>query len=327
MNVSRLAHCAPSLLLASAFLGCITINLPSGELEPLVETVVAGQGESKVLLVEIDGVITETSEVADFFGTVSEGTVSRLREELDRARRDSQVKALVLRINSPGGTVTGSDLLYQEVMRFKRERNVPVVAHLMGVAASGGYYVAVAADTIHAQRTSVTGSIGVIFSGINVSGLMEKIGVADQTMTSGRFKDAGSMLRPMRPEERAQLQSVIDDLYSQFVEVVQSGRSNLTPEQVQTLADGRIYSATQALENGLVDEIGTLEDSVSEARRRAGLQSALVVTYHRPREYAENYYTQPPEQMGSPLIDLWPDALPLRGPAFLYLWAPGLGRD
>ncbi len=326
MNVSR--HVALSvlpLLVASGILGCISINLPSGQLEPLVETVVAGEGESKVLLVEIDGVITETSEVADFFGTVSEGTVSRLREELDRARLDDQVKALVLRINSPGGTVTGSDLLYQEVMRFKRERKVPVVAHLMGVAASGGYYVAVAADTIHAQRTSVTGSIGVIFSGINVSGLMEKFGVEDQTLTSGKFKDAGSMLRPMRPDERVQLQSVIDDLYARFLEVVQAGRKDLSPEQIRTLADGRVYSATQALQNGLIDEIGSLENTLDTARRLAGLHSASVITYHRPREYADNYYTRPPQQPGRALIDLWPDALPFRGPAFLYLWAPGLG--
>jgi len=123
------------------------------------------------------------------------------------------------------------------------------------------------------------------------------------------------------------LQSVIDDLYGRFLEVVQSGRQNLSPEQVQTLADGRIYSASQALENGLVDEIGTLEASLIAAQERAGLQTARVVTYHRPREHANNYYTRPPEHRSSDLIDLWRDALPFRGPAFLYLWSPGLGID
>ena len=142
-------------------------------------------------MLEVDGVITETSDVADFFGTVSEGMVGRVREELDRARSDDQVKALVLRINSPGGTVTGSDLLYDEIRRFKQERKVPVVAQLMGTAASGGYYVALAADEIHAERTTVTGSIGVIFSGFNLAGLMEKLGIENQTITSGGFKDAG----------------------------------------------------------------------------------------------------------------------------------------
>jgi protease-4 len=194
----------------------------------------------------------------------------------------------------------------------------------MGTAASGGYYVALAADEIRAQRTTVTGSIGVIFSGFNLAGLMEKIGIENQTIASGDFKDAGSILRRMRPEERVQLQSVIDDLYQRFVDVVQSGRSKLSAEQIRELADGRIFSATQALERGLVDEIGSLDDSLRRARELAGLRSARVVTYHRPREYANNYYTRSPRQRDA-LLDLWPDALPVQGPAFLYLWAPGLG--
>ena len=304
-------------------LGCISINLPTGQIEPLVETVLEGEGDAKVLIIEIDGVITETSEVADLFGTVSEGSVGRLREELDMARADDQVKALVLRINSPGGTVTGSDLIYNEIRRFRSERKVPVVAQLMGIAASGGYYVALAADEIHAQRTTVTGSIGVIFSGFNVAGLMEKLGVENQTITSGAFKDSGSLLRRMRPEERAQLQSVINDLYERFVEVVKMGRSKLATEQIRGLADGRIFSANQALQAGLVDQIGSLDASIRRARELAGLTSAQVITYHRPREYANNFYTRAPHHRDA-LVDLWPDVLPTRGPAFLYLWAPGL---
>ena len=306
-------------------LGCISVNLPSGQLDPLEEKVIDGEGDAKVLMIEIDGVITETSEVADFFGTVSEGMVSRLREELDRARTDDKVKALVLRINSPGGTVTGSDLLYDEILRFKQERKAPVVAQLMGTAASGGYYVALAADEIHAERTTVTGSIGVIFSGLNLAGLMEKLGIENQTITSGSFKDAGSILRRMRPEERAQLQSVIDDLYARFVDVVKAGRKKLTIEQIRALADGRIYSAMQAHKLGLVDEIGSLDSSVRRARELAGLSSARVVTYHRPREYTNNYYTRATPRRREALLDLWPAELPFQGPAFLYLWAPGLG--
>jgi protease-4 len=232
------------------------------------------------------------------------------------------VKALLLRINSPGGTVTGSDLLYREILRFKQERRVPVVAQMMGLATSGGYYVAMAADEIHAQPTSVTGSIGVVFTGVNLTGLMEKIGVEDQTLTSGDFKDAGSMLRPMRPEERDQLQSVLDDLYARFLAVVQEGRSELDAEQVALLADGRIYSASQALERGLIDEIGSIDDALRRTRELAGVKRARAVTYHRPREYTNNFYTRAPRQRG-PALDLWPDALELRGPAFLYLWAPG----
>jgi protease-4 len=306
-------------------LGCITINLPSGQIEPLAETVIDGKGDAKVLMLELDGVITESSDVADFFGTVNEGMVGRVREELDRARSDEKVKALVLRINSPGGTVTGSDLLYSEIQRFKQERHVPVVAQLMGTAASGGYYVALAADEIHAERTTVTGSIGVIFSGVNIAGLMEKFGIENQTITSGSFKDAGSILRRMRPEERAQLQSVIDDLYARFVEVVKAGRTKLTVDQIRALADGRIFSATQAKNVGLVDEIGSIDASLRRARELANLSSARTVTYHRPREYTNNYYTRAAGRRGEARLDLLPGELPVHGPTFLYLWAPGLG--
>jgi len=325
MSALRSLSLVGPLLACVGVLGCITINLPTGQLEPLVESVVGGSGAAKVLMVEVDGLITESSQEADFFGTIEEGMVSRVREELDRAREDDQIKALVLRINSPGGTVTGSDLLRHEILRFKRERGVPVVAQLMGVAASGGYYVAVAADEIVAQPTTITGSIGVIFSGFNLSGLMEKLGIEDQTLKTGAFKDAGSMTRPMRPEEREQLQSVIDDFHARFVEVVSKGRKNLPAEQVRSLADGRIFSANQALEAGLVDRIGSVDGTIAGARRLAGLESATVVTYHRPREHAENYYTRNPGRR-EPLVDLWPDALALDGPAFLYLWVPGTIR-
>jgi len=325
MNGVRSTRLALISLPAAFALGCITVNLPSGQIEPLEETVVDGSGDAKVLMLEVDGVITETSNVADFFGTVSEGMVGRVREELDTARADDHVKAVVLRINSPGGTVTGSDLLYDEIQRFKQERKVPVIAQLMGTAASGGYYVALAADEIHAERTTVTGSIGVIFSGVNIAGLMEKFGIENQTITSGSFKDAGSLLRRMRPEERAQLQSVIDDLYARFVEVVQAGRKQLTADQIRALADGRIFSATQAKRAGLVDEIGSLDSSVRRARELAGLSSASVITYHRPREYTNNYYTRAPRPTRDAVLDLWPHELAVQGPAFLYLWAPGLG--
>jgi len=323
--LTRLATLLGALLAPLALGGCITINLPSGQLEPLVETEVSGSGDAKILMIELDGILTESAQVTDFFGTFEESAVSRLREELDLARDDAEVEALVLRINSPGGTVTASDLLHQEILRFKRERGVPVVAQLMGLAASGGYYVAVAADEIVAQPTTVTGSIGVVLSGLNLTGLMEKLGVEDQTFTSSPFKDAGSMTRPMRPEEAAQIQSVIDDFHARFVEVVKAGRKDLSSEQVTALADGRIFSAPQALEAGLIDEIGGLEHSFALARKRAGVGAARIVSYHRPREYAGNVYARTPAPRES-LLDLWPDALALEGPAFLYLWTPGWSR-
>jgi protease-4 len=310
------------VLLAALPLGCISINLPGGPPPPLVETVVHGESGEKILLLSLDGILTGVPE-ARFFGS-GISPVARVQEELERAREDDSVRGLLLRINSPGGTVTASDVLYQAILRFKRERGVPVVAQLMGVAASGGYYVAMAADRVIAQPTTVTGSIGVIFGGVNLAGLMEKIGVEDQTLVSGPFKDAGSMLRPMSDAERAQLQSVLTDMYDRFVEVVGQGRPGLQGEAIRELADGRIYSAPQALELGLVDQIGSLEDGVEATRLAAGLSEARVVTYHRPREYRNNLYSA---SVDAPRFDLdLRAALPrLPSAGFLYLW-PATGH-
>jgi protease-4 len=309
------------LLLVPLAAACVSLELPGGVPQPLAETTVFGESGPKILMLQIDGVLSEEPE-STWYGLRRESPVARVREELDRARRDAEIAALLLRIDTPGGTVTASDLLYQEILRFKRERQLPVVAQLMGIATSGGYYVAMAADAVVAHPTTVTGSIGVLFAGVNLSGLMAKYGVADQTLTSGPFKDAGSPLRPMRPEERAQIQSVIDDMYQRFLEVVRQGRPQLAADQVARLADGRIYSAPQALANGLVDRIGDVEESVAIARARAGIAEARVVTYHRPREYRKNLYTAAAHPLEAPLVD-WPaPRLPLPQPAFLYLWAP-----
>jgi protease-4 len=305
------------LALALLPLGCITINLRGGPPEKLVETTVHGKSGSKILLLSLDGVLTEKPE-AQIFGT-GESIVARVREELEKARKDDEIRALLLRINSPGGTVSASDNLYDEILRFKRERKLPVVAQLMGLATSGGYYVAMAADHVIAQPTSVTGSIGVIFGGVNLAGLMEKIGVEDQTLVSGAFKDAGSALRRMSPEERAQLQSVLGDMFDRFLQVVGDGRPELEAEAIARLADGRIYSAPQALSEGLVDEVGSIDTAVSTAERAAGLERSRVVTYHRPREHRANLYSA---SLTTPRFDLdIRRALPqLPSAAFLYLW-------
>ena len=180
-----------------------------------------------------------------------------------------------------------------------------------------------AADEVIAQPTAVTGSIGVIFVGVNVSDLMQKLGVADQTLTAGDQKDAGSWLRPMQPAERAHLQAVLDDMHDRFKRVVVAGRPRLDAQRVEALADGRIYSADQALANGLVDGLGDLEQAVSVTQRRAGLTSSRVVIYHRPREFRENLYSRAPAIPRVMRLELAP-SLPLARPGFLYLWAPGL---
>lgn len=314
--------------LSSLGFGCISIELFSGGRRPMVETVVHvhgpdGRDGAKLLMIEVDGFIGRSDSVS-LLGGEPEGTVARLREQLDRARRDDEIAGVLLRIDSPGGSATASDVVYAELLRFKQERRLPMVAYFYGTAASGGYYAAMAADEIVAEPTSVTGSIGVIFTSVNFAGLMERWGVADQTTKSGAFKDTGSMLRPQTDEERAILQGVIDDLQARFVEVVVAGRPELGLPRVLELADGRIYSAPQALENGLVDGVGGVEDAISALEARVGRSSSFVVSYHRPTEWRQNLYSRagvPTPGAGGEL----PAARPASWlePGFHYLWWPG----
>ncbi len=315
------------LLASTAWLaGCITINAIGSQREFLVESVVHGEEGPKILLVEIDGEISDVDFSGAFGIAERESTTARLREQLDRAREQGDIRALLLRINSPGGSVTASDIIYHELLRFKEEQKIPVVAELMGVAASGGYYAAMAADEVIAHPTTVTGSIGVLFSGVNFAGLMEKVGIEDQTLTSGAFKDSGSPLREMTPEERAQLQSVIDDFYLRFRKVVADGRG-LSDMQLDTAADGRVFTALQALDKKLIDRVGYLEDAVKAAEKRAGLPASRVVSYHRPREWRENLYFRadatPPEFSPALWRRLWSAQRPA---GFYYLWLPIPGQ-
>jgi protease-4 len=314
-------------LLVSLSLGCIQIELLGSGRSPLVETVVYSQGQgepsgAKFVLIEIDGVIGRGSQ-SSLIGPPEEGLVERVREQLDRARADTSVRGVLLRIDSPGGRATASDVVYAELKRFKKERAIPIVAHFMGIAASGGYYVAMAADEIVAEPTAVTGSIGVIFAGVNISGLMERWGVEDQTITSGPYKDAGSMIRPQTREEREILQGVIDDLQERFQAIVAEGRPKLDRDRVEALSDGRIYSAPQALENGLVDRLGGIEDAVLRLEARADVTESYVVSYHRSHEWRQNLYTSSPTQAPATGRGGLGSALEWLPPGFHYLWPPG----
>jgi protease-4 len=299
---------------------CITVDALGGGRKDLEETVVYGTSGPKVLLLDVDGVISNTNARGPLGTGGREATTSRVREQLDRAAK-SRVAGVLLRIDSPGGAVTASDVVYREVLRFKEENDVPVVTVIMGMAASGGYYVAMASDYVIAHPTSVTGSIGVIAAGLNLSGLMERYGVGNQTITAGEFKDAGSPLRPMTGPERAYLQAIVDDMHARFREVVVEGRPELDAERVRLLADGRIYTAGQALENGLVDAVGYMPDAVDELKRRIQAPEVRVVSYHREREWRANLYssTAPPPARAGLAERLGLD----RGPGFLYLWWPG----
>jgi protease-4 len=302
-------------VLLTGLSGCfvVRVNL-TPETQPLEEQTISGRGKDKILLMDITGVITSEDAGPVLGGRKEPGMLARVREQLDRARLDKNVKALVIRINSPGGGVTASDTLYHELKKFKDETGAKVVAHILDMGTSGAYYAALAADRITAQPTSVTGSIGVIMLRIDATGLMQKIGVQALQISSGAEKGMGSPFRPISDEEKKIFQGMIDSMYGRFVSVVAEGRK-MPADRVRPLADGRIYTSQEAKEAGLIDGVGYLEDAFKQARTLANLDQATIVTYLRPGEYRPNIYS-----MNLINIDLGDAAGP--GVRFTYLWLP-----
>jgi protease IV len=320
-KIQRMVLMLSVLMVAIVFQGCITVNLlePPG---PVQEVKLSGSGDSKVLMLDLSGVIS--SQEKDGW-MPQPNLLATFKEELTKASKDEKVKALVVRINSPGGTVNASDILYHELKIFKANKKIPVIVSMMDVAASGGYYLAMASDAILVHPSTVTGSIGVIMLTINAKGLLEKVGVEASAITSGPRKDMGSPFRTMTADEKAIFQGVIDSFYQRFLAVVQEGRPQLSADQIKKLADGRIYSGEQAKAAGLVDDIGYLDEAVELAKKNAGLTEARIVTYRRHGEYQHNIYSRV-FGSGSGLSGLASmDLLSIvRGgsPQFMYLWMP-----
>ena len=330
MRSHRCGLCAPlALFLAVAIGGCrapsLLITPVSGKRE-LVETELASDGLlafNKIAMIDVTGTIRNDAPLQILLP--KQNPVSELLEQLDRARRDRLVKAVILRINSPGGTVVASELMYDEIMNFRRTTGKPVIAMMMDVAASGGYYIACACDVIAAQPSTVTGSIGVIMLTFDLSGTLQKLGARTEAIVSGPYKDAGSPFRAMSPQERAHFQEIIDDMYGRFVKVVAAGRPKLDAAEVAALADGRVFTASQAIDLGLVDQIATPRQTVELAKKMTGTRRARLITYSRPHEYRPNYYATAPAPASNDvnLIKLDMPAAFTPNPEFLYLWHPG----
>jgi protease-4 len=229
-------------------------------------------GGTRIAIVEMEGIIGVGT------GGVDADAVVRM---LGEYRDNPSVAAVVLRINSPGGVVGPTQEIFSAVERV-RAAGKPVVASLGAVAASGGYYVAVAANRIYANPGTLTGSIGVVMQLANVEGLLKKVGVDYVVVKAGAYKDIGNMARPMRPEERRVLQALLDDVYGQFVKAV-AQRRGLEETAVLGFADGRIYSGQQARALKMVDEMGGLEDAVESAAKLAGIVGKPKVLYPRRR--------------------------------------------
>lgn len=326
-SVSRVASLA--FLCAFAASGCtppssfrVTAVPTDKSLEEAVLSRAGGFVSDRVAIIDISGVLMN----GRVNGILSEGEhpVALTVEQLDKAANDKRVKAIVLRINSPGGSVTASDTLHHEIGKFRERTRKPVVAYFQDVAASGAYFLACASDEIMAQRTSVTGSIGVIMLMVNMQGTLDYIGVRTDAITSGAFKDAGSPFRTMKSEERLLFQQMVNDFYDQFVDAVDAGRPSLTRQQVLTIADGRVYTATQALDNGLIDQIGSMDDAIGVACTRAGIQKANVVRYHRPLAWVPNTYaggpTAPPAASTINLLNIDVASMWTSHPQFMYIW-------
>lgn len=245
-----------------------------------------GPGRKATLAQKQIGVITlEGTIMSGSFGLFSAAGTGQVLRELHEAAEDPDIAALVLRINSPGGTVAASQELYREALRVK-EAGKKLVVSMGDVAASGGYMVSCAADKIVANPGTTTGSIGVIMEFQNVEGLYDKLGLKENVIKSAPHKDIGSPTRPMTQDERAIFQDMINEMYGQFINIVAEGR-HMDIDEVKKLADGRVYTGTRAKELGLVDEIGDYYDAIKIAADMAGIKGKPVIKEYGKRTALE----------------------------------------
>ncbi len=283
----------------------------------LKEVPVMGVGKDKIALIQIEGVIHDQGTMFSPRNLLAE-TI----EELKTAERDEEVKAVLLFINSPGGSVTASDILHHRILKFKESGKKVVV--LMGdLAASGGYYISAPADRILAHPTTITGSIGVIIQAMNLQGLYGKIGLETVTIKSGDKKDMLSSSRNLTAEERKMLQEIVQEMHGRFVEIVMNGRK-LKKAEVEKIADGRILTARSALNHKLIDQIGYLEDAVEATKELAKLKHARVVRYQRTRSLFDLFggvFSQSTVNIGMN-VNLGAN-LSFVPPRFMYLWSLG----
>jgi protease-4 len=229
---------------------------------------ISGDPKQQIAVVQVNGILANAAS-------------ERFDKTLTQIEGQSDVKALVLDISSPGGTVTASDEMYARILKFKEKKQVPVVVTMGSLAASGGYYISCAADRIVAQRTTITGSIGVMRDGLNFSKLAEKWGIEDtsQHSTGADYKLVGSSLRPESESDRAYWLALLDDAFGTFKEVVTKGRQTKLKAPMSDVANGKIFTASQALSMGLVDQIGYATDAYDAAATLAGLSNKHVVRY------------------------------------------------
>jgi protease-4 len=241
------------------------------------EEYVAGDGPDTIAALPVEGEITPADDTVG--GTQATTMPEGLADALRQAGQDTSVVAVVLEVNSPGGGVTASDEMHQSILDFKKNTGKPVVVSMGDTAASGGYYISTAADRIVANETTLTGSLGVIIPLNNFAAeAAEKYGIKQVVIRSGKYKNMGSAFREMKPDEREIYQSIVDEGYAEFVDVISEGRG-IPVDRVREIADGRVYSGVQAKDLGLVDSFGGLDEAAATAGRLARAKDTTVVRY------------------------------------------------
>jgi len=270
------------------------------------EVIRSGTRRNKIVLIDVQGIINQ-QQAQDFY------------QQLKRAQEDDYVKGLIIRVNSPGGTVSGSDQIYNEILKYREDANKPVVAFMQGVAASGGYYVSVGCDKIIAEPTTITGSVGVIMGYLVLEQLLEeKLGIQPVISKSGMKKDWPSSFRIPTDEEKQYVQDkLIKPAYERFVGIVAKGRESLSLEEARVLSDGSVYGAKEAVDEKLIDGIGYLDEAIEEVMALAEIKNAHVIEYERPFSFLSFLRSQ-----GGNILQFDRETLyELSTPELLYLWS------
>lgn len=277
---------------------------------------------SKVAILDVDGLILNLDCTGPY--SLGENPVALFRERLDAVAADPQVAAVVLRINSPGGSVTATDIMWRDLQAFRTRKHVPIIACLLDMGTGGAYYLATAADRIIAHPTTITGGIGVILNLYNLKTFMNTYNILYQGIKAGPFIDMGTPTEKLSEETRSMLETMAKEFHGRFQQVVEKARPGLDKTQ-QNIFDGRVFTAGQALERKLIDEIGYLDDAIAQARDMAQAKDARAVVFHRPTDPARSPYAITPNipLQGTNALGLsLPGLDRSRLPTFLYLWQP-----
>ena len=287
----------------------------------------------QVLMIPLSGMVRSGGRAT----LVSEpGMLIALKDRLLAAEKNHRIKAVILRIDSPGGSVTASDLIHRELLAFKERTGMPIIAHLTDTAASGGIYLAMAADEVYALPTTVTGSIGVLVMMPQMHELGRKIGFDMEVVKSGAKKDAGSPWRPLSEAERANFQRLIDGFHQRFRQVIMASRKDkgMSEEQLASIADGRVFGSEEARKAGLIDGIMYSDEVMTRAKELAGLEDAGLVSYEYMNAYRGHIYAESPRvdpllggrqgvgEINLFKLDFGELTRQSAGPEFLYLWLP-----